>query len=355
MRIGIIGASSQVGSSIALYLKHFTAEEVICFIRSEYSGIFFELFGIGYERVDFTNVVELQQKLTGLDVVIDCSYPSGQLYAILPAIRNNFNAIIAAMPEKAVFIYMSSIMAFGMPPGESRLKHYNLPRSSYAYIKRKAEKEMEQLCKKYEKKGFVFRLSQVHGFLQSVNSSFREKLSSASVAFINGSPEDLTNTVFINSVCEAIIKCAKGEVSPGLYTLVSQPQWTLEQLYSYYTVNYDIDCSLQYFKAETRPAPKKSLIAGLFGTLKKFRPLLETYVLMQSPKASIIFKGRYRQSEVIRTVNNGAAAMQAIDFNLLGPVPFSTISNISSSVSEVTAFEKKLETFYNKVITDNWK
>ena len=41
LRIAILGASSQVGSSIAFYLKYFTQHEPICFIRSKYSSVFF--------------------------------------------------------------------------------------------------------------------------------------------------------------------------------------------------------------------------------------------------------------------------------------------------------------------------
>jgi len=352
MKIGIIGASSQVGSSIALYCKHFTNTDVVCLVRAAYSSSFFELFDIAYDRVDFNNQDTLKQQLSGCDAVIDCSFPAGQLYNILPAIKKSVETIIAAMPEKAIFIYMSSIMAYGMPPDQEYLEHYSIPRSSYAFIKRNAEKEVVRLCKKYSKKGYNFRLSQVHGFLQSVNGSFREKLSSASIAYISGPPQTPTNTIFINSVCAAIIKCVNAEVKPGLYTLVSQPQWTLAELYNYYVVNYNIDCRLEYLEELNKEKQKTTLTSSVIKRLKKYRPLLETYILMRSPGISIKFKGRYRQSEVYSAVNE-VAVKTAIDFNLLGIPPFNKIDNINSSVQEVVAHEKEIETFYNKMITDN--
>jgi len=101
MRIGIIGGSSQVGSSLALYFKHFSNTDVVCFVRSTYSTIFFELFDIAFDKIDFNDSEKLQQQFQGLDAVIDCSYPAVQLYDILPAIRRNLNAIITAMPESA--------------------------------------------------------------------------------------------------------------------------------------------------------------------------------------------------------------------------------------------------------------
>jgi nucleoside-diphosphate-sugar epimerase len=354
MRIGIIGASSQVGSSIALYLKHFSGTDVVGFVRSAYSSVFFELFNISYDKIDLNDGAQLRKKLENFDVVIDCTYPAGQLYSILPAIRRNLNLIISAMPRETVFIYMSSIMAYGMPFEKSHIEHYSIPRSSYAYIKRKAENETVRLCKKYAVKGYNFRLSQVHGFLQSVNTSFRNKLSNASVAYISGSGQDLTNTIFINSVCEAIIKCVKGEVKPGLYTLVSQPQWTLEELYSYYTFNYNIDCKLEYFKNPKLLSQRRSLMIMGIGFLKKYRPLLETYILMRSPKASIAFKGRYRQSETYRA-GNEFTPKEAIDRNLLGTPSLNIITGIRSSANEVVLHEKEIETFYNKIISENRK
>ena len=97
MRIAIIGGSSQVGSSIALYLTHFNQAEVVCFIRGVYSSVFFELFNISYDKIDLNNKEQLSDKLKGFDAVIDCSYPAGQLFDIVPSITKNFEAIISVM------------------------------------------------------------------------------------------------------------------------------------------------------------------------------------------------------------------------------------------------------------------
>lgn len=355
MRIGIIGGSSQVGSSLALYLKHFSKEEVVCFVRSGYSNIFFELFDIPFARIDLNNSEQLKQQLSSFDAIIDCSYPAGQLFEILPAIRKNFNAVIPSMKKEAVFIYMSSIMAYGMPAGESRIGQYAIPRSSYAYIKRGAERAAMKLCKQHGIKGYNFRLSQVHGFLQSVNASFREKLSGVEAVYIKGSEQDLTNTIFINAVCEAVIKCVRQEVVPGLYTLVAEPQWTLQELYTYYTSAYNPGCKLVYFQ-ETGGASSGSrwLVTRMIAVLKRFRPLLETYILMKLPGVSVKFKGRYRQSEVFSSVHAGLPK-ESIDFNLLGKPPLAVIPGIKSSLQEVKAHEKTMQDMYNKIIAENRK
>ncbi|HTL07866.1 MAG TPA: NAD(P)-dependent oxidoreductase [Chitinophagaceae bacterium] len=345
MRIGIIGGSSQVGASLALYFKMYTEHEVVAFVRSSYSRVFFDLCQLETQAINLGNNASLSESLASLDLIIDCSYPAGQLHSILPSIRKNVQAVLAAMPAKAVFVYMSSIMAYGMPDGQVKIAHYRLPRTAYAFIKRRAESYIEQVSRKFNKTAYSFRLGQVHGFLQSVNESFKEKLAAHSTAYITGSPDDLTNTIFISSLGDAILKCGNRELSPGVYTLVSQPQWTLKELYGYYLSMYNIDTDLVFMPISKNVKRKSLFPAGLMAFLKKHRPLLETYILMQLPKMAVKFKGRFRQSEVYRVVNE-RADQPSIDFNLLGKPGLQTVTGISSDVQEVTRYEKEMELFY---------
>jgi len=352
MRIGIIGGSSQVGVSLALYFKKYSDADVLVFVRSSYSRVFFDLCKIDYQHIDFSNQASLSHSLEALDLVVDCSYPAGQLHSILPATKRNVQAVIAAMPEKAAYVYMSSIMAYGMPDGQTQIEHYMVPRTAYAYIKRSAERYIHQISRKYKRRAYSFRLGQVHGFLQSVNESFKEKLSSTSKAYITGDPGELTNTIFISSLGEAILKCGKGTISPGVYTLVSQPQWTLKELYGYYLNMYNLTTELVYMPIVRNVKKRAGFPAGLMAFLKKHRPLLETYILMQLPKMAVKFKGRFRQSEVYAVVNAGAGHA-AIDFNLLGTPSLQTVTGIKSGVNDIMQFESEMESTYNDLLDKN--
>ena len=59
---------------------------------------------------------------------------------MLRIIKQNIDKIISATPPHAVFIYMSSIMAYGMPSGNKQLRSYIFPRALYGFIKRKGRK-----------------------------------------------------------------------------------------------------------------------------------------------------------------------------------------------------------------------
>ena len=348
MRIGIIGASSQVGSSLALHLKQHAGIVPVCFIRSTYPAIFFDMAGIEYRVIDLADESKLKKNFADIDLFIDCSYPSGQLYEIAHEIRQQLKALFAAMPASAPFIYCSTIMAFGMPDGQKRVKNYIIPRSTYAHLKRVAEKNVNNLARQYNKPCFIFRLGQVHGFLQSVNSSFREKLSMNKVVTLDGAPGDLVNIIFIETLAEAVIKVGREEIPPGTYSLVNHPQWTLQQLYDHYTSYYSFEKKIQ-FVSGLDAADKKPWYKVSMNSLKKYRGLLEAFFLIRSKKIYIKVKGKYRVNNVMRSAN-GATTPGYTDFHLLGQNPGRLISGLSSSTTFMLEAETKMEAVYNNYL-----
>jgi nucleoside-diphosphate-sugar epimerase len=349
IRIGLLGGSSQVGASVAFFLKEFPEVKVTCFIRSAYSEVFFRMLDIECDRIDMQDEALLQAKIGQFDVILDFAYPSGQLYEILHRSKQNTGKILHAMKKGSAYFYMSSIMAYGMPDQETWIRHCRLPRTSYSYIKRSIEKYAFSRGKKEGVKIFNFRLGQVHGFLQSVNGSFRKKLSETNIAMLNGNPEDPVNIIFINQLCEAILQCARGVNPPGLYTLVSKPQWSLRQLYQYYIKYYDLQTHL-LFRPEEKKKPGKSIFQKGMDLAKPYRPLLETYILMRMPSLATGVKGRFRQSEMLQHNNDPGQEFGYIDFNLLGSPPFEMISGLTSDPDEIMKIEKDRELHYNAII-----
>ena len=355
MTIGIIGGSSQVGSSVAYYLKNYSDVNFKCFVRSSYSQVFFDLLNIAYEKFDINNSMELKHKLEECDTVLDFSFPTGQLSGIPDAIDNILTHVISSMQPGATFIYMSSIMAYGMDANEKFIRNTFFSHTPYAFIKRKAEARCLALGKKFGINAYNFRLGQVHGFLQSVNTSFREKLKDKKVVFIDGSPGDLTNTVFINTIAEAILNFSKEKHSPGTYTLVNNPQWTLTQLYEFYIKFYDIQTSLQFIPSFPN-STSLNFKSKVFGKLKKYRPLLESYFLIKFPKLSSRIKGKYRELEIANIVSSlKSGKIDYIDYNLLGRPDGKLIPLLNCGFDEVYEIEKTMESGYEALINMNRK
>ena len=348
MRIGIIGGSSQVGSSLALHLKQHAGIIPVCFIRSPYCAIFFEISGIEYRIIDLNNTNELKRQFGDINLFIDCSYPSGQLYDIADQIKQQLSALFAAMPQDTSFIYCSTIMAFGMPDGQKWVKNYFIPRSTYAHLKRIAEKTVKRLSHKYQVPAFIFRLGQVHGFLQSVNTSYREKLSMNKTITLDGSPADLVNIIFIETLAEAVMRVGLKEITTGTYSLVNYPQWTLKQLYVHYTAYYSLQNNIQFI-ANMGSGAKKSWYKISLDSLKKYRALLETFILIRNEMMYIKVKGKYRMMNVKRSIGNDTNS-RFTDFHLLGKNPGQLIQGLDCDPQSILSREKEIEAYYNNSI-----
>jgi len=347
--IGILGASGQVGASVALYLKKFSGIETICFIRSSYSTIFFDLYNIPFQHIDFENEFLLKEKIGSLDVILDFRYPAGQLHQILSESKKNISRILSVMKKGSKYFYMSSIMAYGMPDNEKRIANYYLPRTSYSYIKRKIERFVVSKGGQEDVQIYNFRLGQVHGFLQSVNASFRKKLAEKNIALIDGAPGDLVNIIFVYPLCEAIIHCANDKCKPGLYTLVASPQWSLQDLYEYYIQYYNRKAHLEFVQQKSKNK-RKSLLQHTIDFAKPYRSLVETYILMNFPSMSTRIKGSFRKNELINSRNILIGKQEFIDFNLLGTPGISLIPGLTTEPLKIMQIEKEMEAFYNQVI-----
>ena len=347
--IGIIGASSQVGASVALFLQKEKSVSVTCYVRSSYSEVFFELQGIDCRQIDLRDDAGLREKIGSMDVILDFGYPAGQLHEILGRSKDNIGQLLRVMKKGSAYFYMSSIMAYGMPENEKWIGHYRIPRTSYAYIKRSIEKFTIREGKKQGIRVYNFRLGQVHGFLQSVNGSFRKKLSDSVVAKIDGRPDDPANIIFIHPLCEAIMECAAGKHPPGLYTLVASPQWTLQELYDYYVRYYKLPVRLVFCPAATKKKKKGFLQMGI-DLAKPYRSLLETYVLMRFPSLAVRLKGGFRQSQLSQQQGSSLDGLEYIDFNLLGTPPFRMIAGLTTAPEKVFGIEKECEEHYNALI-----
>ena len=335
---------------MALYGRNLGEVEITCLIRSAYSRVFFELFGLRYEYLQTGSPEQIREQLGRFDVVLDFAYPAGQLHEILEQSRENISNTLSAMRKGSKYFYMSSIMAYGMPDDQKWIGHYRVPRTSYSYIKREIEKHCLQEGNRCGISIYNFRLGQVHGFLQSVSASFRKKLSLAGTAVLDGRPSDKVNIIFIHSLCAAILDCAKGLHAPGLYTLVNTPQWTLEELYQYYLQFYRMDASLQFRPSELMSKPKRSLARYAIELAKPHRALLETYVLMKAPKFYIRMKGRFRQ-DAFSVLTPEDSQQPYLDYNLLGTPPLQTISGPEAGFEQTMTIERETADYYHSILS----
>jgi putative NADH-flavin reductase len=337
IRIAILGSNGQVGAEVAAYLSLKQDVDVLCLVRSVYSAALFRVLAIPYAVFDPSKGNALSELLCDRDIVVDCTYPGAELPDIAQTIRRNMRVVFQSMRQGSTYIYMSSIMAFGMANGVRFVKRHAWCRTSYAYIKRSAEHHAQQAGRKHNIRVFNLRLGQVHGLLQGVTQEFKTSLKRPSLV-VEGDRSDLTTSVFAYPVSQAILNCGSGLVQPGLHTVVSSPQWTLGELFDYYLARYPACARIRFGEPDETSGPQAAE-TFIGKALVSKRDLLEAYVLLRFPSLFEVAKGSYRKRVVASDIGLLGQTEERVVSPLLGLVPGSCVADIGSSAEEVMQAE----------------
>lgn len=340
-RIAILGANGQVGSEVCLALAGEPSVQLTGVVRSLYGTPLLALAGVPHAVADFDDPPALAAALGEADVVVDLTYPSGQLVEIPEILAQNLAAIAKAMRPGARYLHISSIMAFGMGGDDNHLADHLVPRVSYGYIKRWGEGEALRVGEARGIEVYIARLGQVHGVLQSVTHAWLSRWRTGEISFV-GTPADLSTTLFSAEVADAVLACARGELAAGkVYTLVSNPQRSLGEVCAVYRALYG-EAQVGFV-----PAPAPSALGRLRGLVPLprggMRELGETYVLLRSPELFYRTKGAFRRRAVAAEVAAIDAAVRAEPLAcLVGAAPGSLLPGLHSAAAEVIEGQRRI-------------
>lgn len=224
-RIVVLGASSQVGTEVALHLDLRDDVEVLAVARSPLAASLLKRLGIAFAVADLDATAADRALLAEADVVVDFATFASDRVAPLDAFyRQRIERMLAATAPGCRIVFISTIDAFGMSPEHNHARHYRLPRSVYALTKRRAERRLAAAAARAGREAFSLRLGHVHGHLQAVSAETRRLVNGPHRRFRY--PTTPSYTVFCFSIAEALVRVAQGRVTPGTYTLVSTPMWS---------------------------------------------------------------------------------------------------------------------------------
>ena len=134
--IGIIGSNGQVGTETCLYLSLMDNVEVIPISRTEFGAAFLNSCGIKCRIGNISNPEEAKLLLKDCDLIADFTYLKGLPSEIKESTKRIItNAIKYSSPD-AKFVYVSSMMAYGMGKDNVAFKNYLFARSVYGAMKR---------------------------------------------------------------------------------------------------------------------------------------------------------------------------------------------------------------------------
>lgn len=355
MNIAVIGANGQVGREVCLFLS-VMGVKVVPISRSELGGIFLERCGLKCRYGAIGNQEDAKRLLEGCDLVADFSHPQGIPAEVRPAVKSNIENVLKWAPAESPYVYFSTISAFGMLHGESKLKNYHLAHTRYA-----ADKQyLERLALSGQKKRDVYalRLGQVHGDLQKVSQEFMEEVALGKV-YLPFSSNTPSYSVFCFTIAEALVNVALGKERPGLYTLVSTPAWTWGEVYAYWARQHD--SKLELVTNENQEMEQSifrlplNMIHFLLTPVKRLvithRELFMIYLLMGFPKTQDRMRAEYLRRRAAAEIAQGRPEERVLRKFWVGEVPGERLTSLSDSRLTMENSMRAVRTIVASILT----
>jgi len=237
MKIGIVGANSQVGTELAVLFADHADVTVRPIVRNQLGTHFLRRLEIGCEVADVTDDTDAQEVLADLDTIVVAAFAwqySQEGFEARGARKAN-KAIVSNTveyaPADARIVYLSSQAAFGNDIGAPQYTDWSL----YTREKRNAEWVLEQTSKETNKRGYAFRLGFVHGPNQSRTKELRDRLAADRHVYLVADPDKPSNVIHTVTLRDAVLQCGEEQVPPGTYSLTNEPQWTWEEVCDHYS------------------------------------------------------------------------------------------------------------------------
>ena len=89
------------------------------------------------------------------------------------------------------------------------------------------------------------------------------------------SPEKKSNIVHTVTIKDAILRCAKSDIKPGLYSVVNNPQWTWKDVFEYYK---NKETKIDYKPSTTKLKKSNSLLWNILKSKKKYLTPIRYYL-----------------------------------------------------------------------------
>lgn len=347
-KIGIIGANGQVGLEVSLFLSLMGDVEVIPICRTEFSSVILRRLGFGCRHGSLHHPEEAKRLLADCDLVVDLTFPSGLLPQVRAATRAIVRNGIRFAPRNAAFVYGSTIMAFGMPQGMSRVRRCFWAHTPYGAVKRHGERRALLWGRLRRKKVYVLRLGQVHGELQSVSRGILRELDDEAICLPAGGDVP-SPTVFCFSVAETLRAIAWEKESPGRYTLVSAPQWSWKEIYDHYAARKGVRVRLSA-APEGPPRDAKWWVACKAADFaRRHREFIAAQVLPFWPGLELRVMGKFWCSSAAREIVEVRQSQGIYPRVLIGSVPGRRLRSLSDSRKTMEPLAREVREAFSSV------
>jgi len=325
--IAILGANAQVGTEVCLHLSRMDGVRVVPVCRAEPATALLSRCGLSCRVGSLDSPAEARELLAGCDTVVEFSLPAGTASEVRQATRRLVTRAIESAPAGARYVFMSSIMAFGMAQASAARAPRRISRTVYGETKRHAEALVARAGRAAGREVFALRLGEVHGTLQAVSRAMLGRVR-PEIAFVPGGP---SYAVFTHTIAEAVAHIACGLEQPGRYTLVAEPALSWREVYEFYCRRAGLEPAV----CELRSGPGGRIaVPGLGGALDALRVRRETiaaYLLWRVPELERRLRGAHARSRAAAEIAALARARQWQPFTLtfVGRMPGRRLRSLS--------------------------
>jgi nucleoside-diphosphate-sugar epimerase len=314
-KIGIVGANGQLGSEVCLLLNQMEGIQPVPICRNQVGASFLRRCGLDVRLGTTDNEVNSRKLLEDLDLVADFSLPTGASSHVRSQITVTVTNILRFAPAGVPFVYLSSILAFGNPDFRADLRTYRFSGSEYGSTKRFAEHLVRKLSAKYGRAAYLFRVGVVHGDLQAATRQALKDLRASAhlTAYV---PDCESYTVFAFTVAEALVSAVHQTDRPGLYTLVSNPAWSWNDLHQYLCEKAGVDQPRVLIQPQRIRSVGllRRLQRSVFGVLRRRKEFLKGYIGAFLPKVEQQMRATYHMRNAAAEIGRGVMESQYMPY-----------------------------------------
>jgi nucleoside-diphosphate-sugar epimerase len=350
--IAIIGAAGNVGTELCVTLNQYDDVRVLAICRSTLEAALLKRCGvqcrIGSVESDAATL------LKDVDTIVDLAIPRG-----LPS---DFRTVTRLMVEGAMknskpgarYVFSSSIMAFGMrDPEERRLRKYFFAHSLYGIKKRWAERTIFNIARAVGREAYVLRFGQVHGEIQNSTERLIADIATTPPDSAYFVPRTPSNTLFVTTIADAVLKISDGRERPGLYTLVSAPQWSWTQIVEHYAGRNGLRVNAVEVEVgpPVRAASLRGLLAGFGNAVFRHRDLAAGYLLAFAPRYEL----RAKAMNAVRRARRELSGSLNLDNEVFrsaywGDPPGRQLKTLEDSTSSHSRIDDKVRDIFADVL-----
>lgn len=259
-KIGILGASGQVGAEVTLLLSNHSDRCLTPICRNPSSSAFLRYSGVPCRHGIVTDPKDAYGLLGDCDVIANFALSKGLPHKVRVLNNKIIEHSIKYSAKNTKIIYFSTMSVYGEPRPDAFFSWPN----AYAREKLHGERLAMRTGRSCGKQVYVLRLGHVCGDLQNITNMIRKIIETGPVLMPNGG-QNLSNTVYTATIAEAIINIASGLEKPGIYDLMCVPQWTWREVYE-----YEADFIIQKLQIENIEATKRKRVDALIKSLPRW-------------------------------------------------------------------------------------